>query len=47
MRKKLPKIGSEIDIDGTNGKVTKIDVLDQKAYVNVDGEEKVVDYNDK
>ena len=47
MRKNLPKIGSEIDIDGTNGKVTKIDVLDQKAYVNVDGEEKVVDYNDK
>lgn len=47
MRKKLPKIGSEIDIDGTNGKVTKIDVLGQKAYVNVDGEEKVVDYNDK
>lgn len=47
MRKKLPKIGSEIDIDGTNGKVTKIDVLDQKIYVNVDGEEKVVDYNDK
>lgn len=47
MRKKLPKIGSEIDIDGTNGKVTKIDVLDQKVYVNVDGEEKVVDYNDK
>lgn len=47
MRKKLPKIGSEIDIDGTNGKVTKIDVLNQKAYVNVDGEEKVVDYNDK
>ena len=47
MRKKLPKIGSEIDIDGTNGKVTKIDVLNQKAYVNVDDEEKVVDYNDK
>ena len=47
MRKKLPKIGSEIDIDGINGKVTKIDVLDQKVYVNVDGEEKVVDYNDK
>ena len=47
MRKKLPKIGSEIDIDGINGKVTKIDVLDQKIYVNVDGEEKVVDYNDK
>lgn len=47
MRKKLPKIGSEIDIDGTNGKVTKIDVLNQKVYVNVDGEEKVVDYNDK
>lgn len=47
MRKKLPKIGSEIDIDGTNGKVTKVDVLNQKAYVNVDGEEKVVDYNDK
>lgn len=47
MRKNLPKIGSEIDIDGTTGKVTKVDVLDQKAYVNVDGEEKVVDYNDK
>ncbi len=47
MRNKLPKIGSEIDIDGTKGKVTKIEVLNQKAYVNVDGEEKVVDYNDK
>lgn len=47
IRNALPKVGTEITVDGTKGKVTKIDILTKKVYVNCDGEEKVVDYNDK
>lgn len=47
IRKKLPKIGSIIDVDGISGKVVKIDLIGQKVFVDVNGEEKVVDYNDK
>ena len=47
IRKKLPKIGSVINVDGMSGKVVKIDIIGQKAFVDVNGEEKVVDYSDK
>ena len=30
-----------------SGKVVKIDIISQKAFVDVNGEEKVVDYSDK
>ena len=46
-RNLLPKINDEIKVDGKKGKVTKIEVLKKLVTVDVDGEEKVVDYSDK
>lgn len=47
LRNELPKVNDIIEVDGTKGKVTKVDLLNKKVYVNIDNEEKVVDYNDK
>lgn len=45
IKKVLPKVNEKINVDGNVGKVTKIDVLRKIVFVDVDGEEKVVDYN--
>lgn len=45
LKKELPKVNEEINIDGKVGKVQKVDLLRKKVFVDVDGEEKVVDYN--
>ena len=47
LRNDLPKVGDELKIDGKKGKVTKIDILKKQVFVEIDGEEKVVDYSDK
>lgn len=47
LREKLPKVNETIDIDGKKAKVIKVDLLKRQVYVNLDDEEKVVDYNDK
>jgi len=47
IKEKLPKINEEIKLDGEIGKVTKIDVLNKKVTVDVNGELREVDYNDK
>ena len=47
LREELPKIGDDIKYDGKKCKVTKLDILKKLVYVDYDGEEKVVDYNDK
>ena len=47
IRQELPKIGDEIKYDSKKCKVTKLDILNKKVYVDYDGEEKVVDYSDK
>ena len=47
LKNELPKVNEEIKVDGSLGKVTKIDLLKRKVFVEVDGEEKVVDYNVK
>ena len=45
LKNNLPKINDEILIDGKKGKVIKVELLNKKLVVDVDGEEKVVDYN--
>lgn len=45
LKKELPKINEEIEINGSLGKVIKVDLLKKSVVVNIDGEEKVVDYN--
>ena len=47
LRNELPKVSDIIEVEGTKGKVTKVDLLNKKVYVNIGNEEKVVDYNDK
>ncbi len=46
-RKNLPKIGEEITSGDFTGKVIKLDILKKQVVVDVNGEEKVVDFNDK
>lgn len=43
----LPKLNEEIVYEGKKCKVSKIDVLKMKVYVELDGEEIEIDYNDK
>lgn len=45
LKNELPKVNDEINVDGKVGKVVKLDLLRKKVFVDVDGEEKVVDYN--
>ena len=45
LKKELPKINEEIEINGSLGKVIKVDLLKKSVVVDIDGEEKVVDYN--
>lgn len=45
LREKLPKINDIINVDGKKCKVTKVDLLKKQVTVNIDNEEKVVDYN--
>jgi len=47
LKKDLPKLNDEINIDGEYGKVVKLDVLRKKVIVDVNGELKEVDLNDK
>ena len=47
LRGELPKAGEEINFEGKKVKVTKVDLLKKLVYIDYDGEEKVVDYNDK
>lgn len=47
LKNELPKINEELNIDGNLCKVTKVDLFRKKVTVNVNGEEKVVDYNVK
>lgn len=47
MMTELPKINENIDVDGNIGKVVKVDLLKKKVVVEVNGEEKVVDYDVK
>lgn len=47
LKENLPKINDEIEIDDSKGKVVKIDILKRKVVIDVDGELKEVDYNDK
>ncbi len=47
LKRELPKINEEIEIDGSLGKVVKVDLLKKRVTVDIDGEEKVVDYNVK
>ena len=46
LREELPKIGEFIEYEDKKYKVEKIDVLKKLVYISVNGEEKVVDYND-
>lgn len=45
LKNELPKMNEEIEINGSLGKVIKVDLLKKLVVVDVDGEEKVVDYN--
>ena len=47
IRNELPKVGDLIEYEKDNYKVVKLDVLNKRVYINVSGEEKVVDYSDK
>ena len=47
LKENLPKINDEFEIDDSKGKVVKIDILKRKVVIDVDGELKEVDYNDK
>ena len=47
LKSELPKVGDEIKYEGKKCKVTRLDLLRKQVYVDYDGEEKVVDYNDK
>jgi len=47
LRETLPKVNDIITVDGEKGKVTKVDLLNKKINVLIDGEDKVVDYSDK
>jgi len=47
IRNVLPKINDEIVVDGKSCKVIKIDFLKMNVIVDFDGEERIVDYNDK
>jgi len=47
LKQELPKINDEIKVDNDIGKVVKIDILKKLVIVDVNGELKEVDYNDK
>lgn len=47
LKKELPKINDVIEVDNKKGKVIKVDLLKKQVLVNIDDEEKVVDYSDK
>lgn len=47
LKTELPKVNEEINVDGRVGKVIKVNLLRKKILVDVDGEEKEVDYNVK
>ena len=47
LKENLPKINDEIKVDVSKGKVIKVDILKRKVVVDIDGELKEVDYNDK
>lgn len=47
LKNELPKINEEIEIDGSLGKVVKVDLMKKQVVIDIDGEEKVVDYNVK
>ena len=47
LKENLPKINDEIKVDGSKAKVVKVDVLKRKVVVDVDGDLREVDYNDK
>ena len=47
LKASLPKVNEIIDYNGNKCKVTKIDILKSKVYIDHDGEEIEVDYNEK
>lgn len=47
LKNELPKINDEINVDGIKCKVVKIDLIKKRVFVDIDGELKEVDYNDK
>lgn len=47
LKKELPKINDVIEVDNKKGKVIKVDLLKKQVLVNIEDEEKVVDYSDK
>ena len=47
LKEDLPKINEEIKVDDEIGKVVKLDILKRKVFVDVNGEIKEVDLNDK
>lgn len=47
LRNNLPNVNDFINIDGKQCKVIKVDLMKKQVTINLDGEEKVVDYNDK
>lgn len=47
LKEKLPKINDVINVDGSKGKVVKVDVIKSLVTVDINGELKEVDYNDK
>ena len=47
LKAKLPKINDEVKVGGSKGKVVKVDLIKSLVTLEVDGELKEVDYNDK
>lgn len=47
LKNELPKINDEINVDDIRGKVVKVDVIKKIVTVDLDGELREVDYNDK
>ena len=47
LRDELPKINEQIEINGKKCRVTKLDILNKKVIVDDNGDDKVVDFNDK
>ena len=47
LKEELPKVNSIIDIDSEKAKVIKVDLIKRQVVVEINGEEKVVDYRDK
>lgn len=46
-RKNLPAVGSNIKYEGKNAKVVSIEILNQKYTIDVDGDIKEIDINEK